>query len=107
MMKMALSEYRHGTVFGRLKGKHILYVEANPTCDFWFRQFPIDMAGFAIRVELILSNPNVWMGFAESGRPSSMGYLESNFVENFATRESVECRGNNREVCVHNYIAHS
>ncbi len=58
------------------------------------------MAGFAIRVEPILSKPNAWMGFITSPEnPSSKGYLESNFLENFASRENVECRGNNKEVC--------
>ncbi len=57
------------------------------------------MAGFAVHVDCILSKPNVWMGFDKSGKTSVNGFLESDFLENFSSRETVECRGNNREVC--------
>lgn len=63
------------------------------------RPFPIDMAGFAVRVEILLTKPDVWVGFERSGEPTQVGYLETSFLENFATRNTAECRGNNREVC--------
>ena len=58
------------------------------------------MAGFAIQVQYILSKPDVWVGFDETGHPTKPGYLETMFLENFASRETVECRGNNDEVYI-------
>ena len=62
----------------------------------------MDMAGFAINIATFLSKPAVKMGFKEDKgrkRPVKDGYLETDFLENFATkRESVECRGSEREV---------
>ena len=58
------------------------------------------MAGFAIQVQHIMSKPDVWVGFDETGQPTKRGYLETMFLENFASRETVECKGNNEEVCM-------
>ena len=63
-----------------------------------YRSLPIDMAGFAVRVELIVAKPNVLIGVDKSRKRSKLGYLESDFLENFVSRDTVECRGNNKEV---------
>lgn len=62
----------------------------------------MDMAGFAINLNSFLSKPDIKMGFKEEKghkRPVKDGHLETDFLENFATRESVECRGSDKEVC--------
>ncbi|XP_064400334.1 galactosylgalactosylxylosylprotein 3-beta-glucuronosyltransferase sqv-8-like isoform X4 [Halichondria panicea] len=64
------------------------------------RSLPIDMAGFAVRVELIVAKPNALIGVDKFGKQSKLGYLESDFLGNFVNRDMVECRGNNREVLV-------
>ena len=66
--------------------------------SFLTRSLPIDMAGFAVRVELIVAKPNVLIGVDKSRKRSKLGYLESDFLENFVSRDTVECRGNNKEV---------
>lgn len=54
------------------------------------RPMPLDMAGFAINVKLIVDNPDVVMDtFA------SRGYLESSIVSRLATREEFEPLANN------------
>ena len=62
------------------------------------RPFPIDMAGFAINVQKITDQPKVRVGFEENGKPTQRGYLETSFLEKFATRETVECHGSTNEV---------
>ncbi len=57
------------------------------------------MAGFAIQVTVLLSKPDVWVGFDELGEPTQRGYLGTSFLEKFTSRDAVECRGNDREVC--------
>ena len=56
------------------------------------------MAGFAVCVELIVAKPNVLIGVDRSRKQSKLGYLESDFLENFVSKDTVECRGNNKEV---------
>ena len=51
------------------------------------------MAGFAINVEQVLKHPNAIIGKDRNGRTSSPGYLEPDFLGQFCTRETVECRG--------------
>lgn len=58
------------------------------------------MAGFAINLRLILTRPEVWMGREVGGGDSRVGQLETNLLEHFTTRERVECRGSNDEVCL-------
>lgn len=65
------------------------------------RTFPMDMAGFAISITAFLAKPDVKMGFnTEKGRkhPVKDGHLETDYLENFASRSSVECRGSDKEV---------
>ena len=62
------------------------------------RAFPLDMAGFAINVQKILDKPDVRVGLEENGKPTKRGYLETSFLEKFATRKTVECRGITNEV---------
>ena len=59
---------------------------------------PIDMAGFAVNLRLLLARPDVWIGKDPQGRDTKVGQLETNFLEHFTTREKVECRGLNSEV---------
>ncbi len=65
------------------------------------RSFPIDMAGFAVHVNLILSKPKVKIGFDRNEKKSKLGYLESDFLEHFANRKTVECLGSNKEVIIY------
>ena len=64
------------------------------------RKIPIDMAGFAVKLRLILTRPEVRIGRDTRGRDSKVGQLETDFLEHFTTREKVECRGLNSEVHV-------
>lgn len=56
------------------------------------------MAGFAISLRLLLEKPDVVFGQNLHGHMSKMGHLESDFLEHFATRNSVECLGSETEV---------
>ena len=56
------------------------------------------MAGFAINLRLLLENPNVIFGRDIWGNLSKTGHLESDFLEHFTTRDSVECLGSETEV---------
>ena len=56
------------------------------------------MAGFAVKLRLILARPEVWIGRDARGGDSKVGQLETDFLEHFTTREKVECRGLNSEV---------
>ncbi len=61
----------------------------------------MDMAGFAIHITHFLSKPYVKMGFMKvkgRQRPVKPGYLETAYLENFASKESVECRSPEDEV---------
>ena len=61
----------------------------------------MDMAGFAVNIGSFLDRPDVKMGFKiDDGRrvPVKDGHLETDFLENFASRETVECRGSDKEV---------
>ncbi len=58
------------------------------------------MAGFAIQLDLILSRPDIVMGVTKDGKSSPPGYLETTLLEQFVTRENVECRGVSGEVCL-------
>jgi hypothetical protein len=50
---------------------------------------PVDMAGFAINVDLILKNENIVFGKTRNG--SKCRRLETCFLEQFTTRETAEC----------------
>ena len=70
-------------------------------CVSIFRTFPMDMAGFVINIAHFLDKPDVKMGFTtQKGRrvPVKDGHLETDYLGNFATRDTVECRGSNSEV---------
>ena len=70
------------------------------SCSIWAtaRRIPIDMAGFAVNLRLILTRPEVWIGRDVHGEDSKVGQLETNFLEHFTSREKLECRGSNSEV---------
>ena len=57
------------------------------------------MAGFAIQLCLLLEHRNLVVGKDRHGRYTKPGFLETNFLEELATRHTVECRGPNNEVC--------
>ena len=54
------------------------------------------MAGFAINVDLILKNEDAVMGQTSNGTKCSI--LETCFLEQFTTRETVECIQGGKEV---------
>ena len=58
------------------------------------------MAAFAINICELIKHPKAMVGVNVHGRSSKLGYLESDFVQHFATKSSVECRGSDKEVCV-------
>ena len=58
------------------------------------------MAGFAISLRLLLEKPDIVFGQNLHGRMSIVGHLESDFLEHFATRNSLECLGSETEVGV-------
>ena len=62
------------------------------------RKFPIDMAGFAINVCLLMKHPNVLIGKDKAGKLSKPGHLESNLLEQLVSKELLECRGPPKEV---------
>ena len=55
------------------------------------RPIPIDMAGFAINVDLIVRNEDAVLGQMSNG--TSCSILETCFLEQFTTRETAECIG--------------
>ncbi|CAI8034522.1 Galactosylgalactosylxylosylprotein 3-beta-glucuronosyltransferase 2 [Geodia barretti] len=57
------------------------------------RPFPIDMAGFAIHLCLLMRNPKVLIGRDRQNRLSKPGYLESNLLEQLVDKDLLECRG--------------
>ena len=64
------------------------------------RAFPIDMAGFAVSVDVFKQYPNVWVGKKNRRRNVKIGYMETKFLEIIGTtKESVECRSDPAEVC--------
>ena len=58
----------------------------------------MDMAGFAINLRKFLKKPNVKVGYDIKGHPSRDGYLETNLLEHFTTRDKAECIGPSDEV---------
>ena len=62
------------------------------------RPFPIDMAGFAVHLCLLMNYPTVVIGRDRSSKLSKPGYLESNLLEQLVKKEALECRGPSDEV---------
>ena len=62
------------------------------------RPFPIDMAGFAINLCLLMQHPTVVIGKNRDNKLSKAGYLESNLLEQLIEKEELECRGPEDEV---------
>ena len=56
------------------------------------------MAGFAIRLCLLLEHKDLVVGKDRNGSYSQKGYLETDILERLATRNTVECRGPKNEV---------
>lgn len=63
------------------------------------RPFPMDMSGFAVNLSLILSKPNAVFNYS-----MKKGYLESEFLSFFITREELEPLADN---CTKIYVWHT
>lgn len=59
------------------------------------REFPTDMAGFAVHLKLILDHPQ-----ALQSSTVQLGAIETEFLQQFLTRKEAECRGSAEEVCL-------
>lgn len=68
---------------------------------FWAKQrkFPIDMAGFAIHLCLLVQHSEALMS-----NTAQLGSIESEFLSQFGTKDSVECRGSHDEVPLRNCL---
>ena len=80
---------------------------ANKYLSLFCRKFPIDMAGFAVHLCLLMAHPGVVTGKDSNGKPSKSGYLESNLLEQVIDRNSLECRGPSDEVSDNNFHVHA
>ncbi|KAL5493570.1 hypothetical protein EMCRGX_G014774 [Ephydatia muelleri] len=77
---------------GNITKWHVVWVPS--------RKIPIDMAGFAVNVEVLMKNRYVWMGRMEGGQVVRDGFLESEFLSQFVTRKDLECRSYEKEILV-------
>lgn len=60
------------------------------------RPFPMDMAGFAISLKLVLANPKACFD-----GEAPMGFLESSFLQGLVTMDELEPKADNcNKVCV-------
>lgn len=68
------------------------------------RNFPLDMAGFAVNLKLLLEYPDALFGYNPHSRfKAEGGWQETRFLENFVSRRDdpkVECLGSHKEVFV-------
>ena len=84
---------------------HLFYCR-NSTCHVPYvyslglhsRMFLVDMAGFAIHLCQFFTHPNARVGVNVHGTSSWAGFLETDLLEHFTSRSSVECRGSETEV---------
>lgn len=63
----------------------------------------MDMAGFVVHIQKILEKPSIKMGFMmlkNRLRPVKSGHLETIYLEQFASHDTVECRGSEKEASV-------
>lgn len=63
------------------------------------RPFPVDMAGFAINLKLVLENKDSWFSFEVEG-----GYQESEILRQMVTREELEPLA---DLCTKVYVWHT
>ena len=56
------------------------------------------MAGFALNLAQVIKKPEVRFGVDVNGKDTVTGHLETDFLEHFTTKDTVECRGSNTEV---------
>lgn len=92
--RYALDEEERETDLLSERANHPLWFYPLHNC----RAIPIDMAGFAVNLKLVLEKPRVVFGRNVHGGVSRYGYLESDFLEHFTTRAKVECMGSETEV---------
>ena len=65
------------------------------TFSIFGRPLPIDIAGFAVNVQVMLQFPDAKFGYAK------VGWVESDFLQNFLNDRSdprIECKGSDKEV---------
>ena len=74
------------------------HIEVQSSLSPLNRNIPIDMAGFAVNVEILMKNRNVWMGRMAGGQVVRDGFLETEFLSQFVTRNELECRSYEKEV---------
>lgn len=89
-----------GLVGGMLVEKPICDQKTNKVVGFnakWRpeRPFPIDMASFAINLQLILDNPNAIFAF-----DAPRGYQESSILKTLVTRDELEPLANCTQVMI-------
>ena len=56
------------------------------------------MAGFAVHLCQLFKNPKARVGVDIHGHTSRNGFLETDFLQHFATKSTVECCGSETEV---------
>ena len=66
------------------------------------RNFPLDMAGFAIHLCQFFKHPKARVGVNVRGESSRLGFLETDLLEHFTKKYAVECRGSEKEVNISN-----
>lgn len=65
------------------------------------RHVPVDMAAFAIHINLFIQKPEVRVGFrpGQKNKRSKKGFMESDLIKSIgSSREQIECRGVPNEV---------
>lgn len=56
------------------------------------------MAGLAVNARVFLERPSIELGVTAQGGQAKLGYLETELLNQFTSRESIECRGSPDEV---------
>ena len=67
----------------------------------FYRHLPVDMAAFAIHLNLLLEKPEIKVGYRPgSSKRSKNGFMESDLIKSIgSSRDQIECRGVPHEVC--------
>ena len=66
------------------------------------RHIPVDMAAFAIHLNIFLEKPAIRVGYQPGkDKRSKTGFMESDLIKSIgSSRDQIECRGMPYEVCV-------
>ncbi len=67
-----------------------------------YRHVPVDMAAFAIHLNVFLEKPEVKVGYQPgNSKRSKRGFMESDLIKSIgSSRDQIECRGVPNEVCM-------